>query len=81
MSLFKKITTVAVTATILVITTITASAVEYIGVGTISGSTVNVREGAGTQHKVIATGYAGGKLKAVEQINGWTLIDKVTQIL
>lgn len=75
MSLFKKITTVAVTATILVITTLTASAVEYIGVGTISGSTVNVREGAGTQHKVIATGYAGGKLKAVEQINGWTKVE------
>lgn len=75
MSLFKKITTVAVIATILVITTITASAVEYIGVGTISGSTVNVREGAGTQHKVIATGYAGGKLKAVEQINGWTKVE------
>ena len=75
MNLFRKITTMAITATVLTITTITASAAEYIGVGTINGSVVNVREGAGTQHKVISTAYAGGKLKALEQINGWTKVE------
>ena len=75
MNLFRKITTMAITATVLTITTITASAAEYIGVGTINGSVVNVREGAGTQHKVITTAYAGGKFKALEQINGWTKVE------
>ena len=75
MNLFRKITIVAITATVLTITTITASAAEYIGVGTINGSVVNVREGAGTQHKVITTAYAGGKFKALEQINGWTKVE------
>lgn len=75
MNLLKKIAAITVATTILTITTITASAAEYIGIGTIKGSVVNVREGAGTHHKVIATAYAGGKLKAVEQLKGWTKVE------
>ena len=75
MNLFKKASAIVVTATVLTITTITASAVNYIGVGTVSGSVVNVRAGAGLDQPVIATAYAGGKLKAVEQVSGWTKVE------
>ena len=75
MNLFKKVSSLAITATVLIITTITASAVNYIGVGTVSGSVVNVRTGAGLNQPVIATAYAGGKLKVVEQANGWTKVE------
>lgn len=75
MNLFKKASAIVVTATVLTITTITASAVNYIGVGTVSGSVVNVRAGAGLDQPVIATAYAGGKLKAVEQVSSWTKVE------
>ncbi len=74
MNLFGKIATLVVT-TVLSVSTITATAAEYIGVGNVTGNAVNVRAGAGTQHQVIATAYAGGKVKAVEQSNGWTKIE------
>lgn len=75
MNLFKKVSSLVITATVLIITTITASAVNYIGVGTVIGSVVNVRAGAGLNQPVIATAYAGGKLKVLEQANGWTKVE------
>ena len=75
MNLFRKVSSLVITATVLTITTITASAVNYIGVGTVTGNAVNVRAGAGVNHTVIATAFAGGKLKAVEQANGWTKVE------
>ena len=75
MNLLGKFSSMVVTATVLTVTTITASAVNYMGVGTVSGSVVNVRAGAGLDQPVITKAYAGGKLKAVEQVNGWTKVE------
>lgn len=74
MKLFIKIATLVVIS-VLLIATVTASAAEYIGVGMVTGNAVNVRDGAGTQYQVIATAYAGGRIKALEQSNGWTKVE------
>ena len=75
MNSIKKIVYSLVLTTAVTLSAITASAANYVGVGTITGSAVNVRSGAGTSNSVIATAYSGGKVKVVEKSNGWTKVE------
>lgn len=49
-------------------------AIDYIGVGTITGNGVNVRTGAGINNPVITQAYAGGKVKVIENNQGWAKV-------
>lgn len=67
---FKKV----VASLVLVITifvSMSAMAVEYIGIGTVTGSVVNLRTGAGTGNDVIAKVSYGDTYPAVASQDGW----------
>ncbi len=54
-----------------VLTAIPAMAVEYIGIGTVTGNSVNIREGAGTSSTVIGSANYGATYPALANENGW----------
>lgn len=46
-------------------------AVEYIGIGTVTGNTVNIRSGAGTSSQIVGSANYGAKYPALASENGW----------
>lgn len=65
------------------LTAIPAMAVEYIGIGKVTGNSVNVRTGAGTDSQIIGSANSGTTFPALASENGWFQIaynDKVAWI-
>jgi cell wall-associated NlpC family hydrolase len=59
----------------LIITALSASAYDYTGVGTVTGSVVNIRSEAGATASIVAQGLKSAKFKVVENGEGWSKIE------
>ena len=69
----KKIVTSLVMATT-VLASVPAMAVDYIGIGTVTGSTVNIRNGVGTTSPIIGRTNYGATYPALASQDGWVQI-------
>ncbi len=54
-----------------VLTAIPAMAVEYIGIGKVTGNSVNVRTGSNTNSQIIGSANVGATFPALAKENGW----------
>ena len=54
-----------------VLTAIPAMAVEYIGIGKVTGNSVNIRTGADTSSQIIGSANLGTTFPAIAKENGW----------
>ncbi len=76
MSFIKKITTKLIYTTLAAITVLSCSinALAYEGIGTVTGSVVNVRSGESVAHSVITTVAKGTELNVVSKGDTWSKV-------
>ena len=64
-----------ISAAAFLITSFSVSAYDYTGVGTVTGSVVNIRSEASTTAAIVAQGLKSAKFKVVECGEGWSKIE------
>ncbi len=72
---FAKVLVSALTAALSLSISLSAFAAEHIAIGTVTGSVVNVREGAGTEFNVVSSLNKGALVDITEIHDGWVKVE------
>ncbi len=72
---FARVLVSALSAVIILSASLSAFAAEHIAVGTVTGSVVNIREGAGTENAVISKLSRGSFVDVTEVLDGWVKVE------
>lgn len=72
---FARVLASALSGMLVISMSLSAFAAEHIAVGTVTGSVVNIRSGAGTNHTVISSLAKGSLVDVTEIQNGWIKVE------